>query len=255
LFDKESPEYKRIRTLKYWVSWSAKRHVKTDDLLREYDRIVQAYVQAGSDKNLLEEAAKLADAWNAKVNILEKSLRAEVLLHRDNLHLLYQDPPVLNWDRRSIEPLRVQPNEFFPAIPCALLDVQPKAAARVLRDMGPRSNRGGDTFDLMLRHLLQKSSDPVLKALNTIYAGAGDGVFPECPSLMDPSLGGSPVGGAGQLASRALNERQLIEIIEAWIKWPFRPSYSELVSRTIEDFTDNDADEVTGNHNPAEGNM
>jgi hypothetical protein len=32
-----------------------------------------------------------------------------------------------------------------------------------------------------------------------------------------------------------MSQDQLVEVTQAWMKWPFRPSYSELVSRTLED--------------------
>jgi transcription factor 1 len=56
----------------------------------------------------------------------------------------------------------------------------------------------------------------------------------QCPSLVDPRRGGIPPGLPG-LASRGLSEAQLIELTEAWMRWPFRPTYAELVSQTLEE--------------------
>jgi hypothetical protein len=238
VFADNSPEHKRLKILQYWLRWSVKRSGNILGLLRDRDDAVKAHVNAKanpSDPALLARAAELNKGWNDKVSGLEKSLRAECLLHRDNLHVLHQNPPVLNWDRRYLDPLIVQNNEFFPNVPCALLDIQPKSAARVLRDMGPGSTRSGDTFDLILRSLIQNPVDPITKALETIYPGAGAGVYPLCPSLTDTEQGGSPLTGWGELSARSLSERQLVEIAEGWMKWPFRPSYTELVSRTVDD--------------------
>lgn len=256
VFAEDSADHKRLKTLSYWLRWSAKRSSNILDLLKERDKAVKAFIKASTETSTDKERArakKLNDAWNEKVSHLEKSLRSEGLLHRDNLHLLHQKPPVLNWDRRYADPLIVQPQEFFPNVPCALLDLQPKAAARVLRDMGPDSTRSGDMFDLVLRGIAQNPVDTVSKALETLYPGAANGIIPECPSLTDPKQGGSPLTGWGELTTRSLSEKQLVEIIEAWMKWPFRPSYSELVSRTMDDGTEDDNDGDTsmmGNTQP-----
>lgn len=255
VFEAGSPEHKRLKTLQYWLRWSARRGELVLELLRERDQAIRAHADAGSDPEALARAARMGDEWNQKVQRLEKSLRAECILHRDNLQVLRHDPPVLNWDRRYVEPLIVRPTEFFPNEPCALLDIQPKAAPRVLREMGPGSSRSGDMFDLVLRALVQHSVDPISKALEAIYPGAGDGVYPHCPSLTDPRLGGSPLRGWGELTPRCLSERQFVEIAEAWMKWPFRPTYAELVSRTVDDagIEDTEEDGVTGtNYQPFE---
>ncbi|KAK4136137.1 S-adenosyl-L-methionine-dependent methyltransferase [Trichocladium antarcticum] len=249
-----STEHRRLKNLGYWLRWSVKRSNSILAILGERDAAVRAHRDARADPSdaaLAARAAELDKAWGATVNALEKSLRGDCILHRDNLHVLHQDPPVLNWDRRYVDPLIVRKNEFFPNVPCALLDIQPKAAAGVLRDMGPHSTRSGDTFDLLLRSLVQCPVDPVSRALEAIYPGAGRGVFPECPSLTDVDLGGSPLTGPGELTTRSLNERQLVEIAEAWMRWPYRPKYAELVARTVDDGLEEGDDQ----ENKVMGNM
>ncbi|KAL2019559.1 hypothetical protein VTK56DRAFT_9526 [Thermocarpiscus australiensis] len=252
-FAQGSELHKRLKNLQYHLRWSVKRGSRVHDLLAERDAAIQAYAAAGSDDALLAQAKQQGQAWSDKLSSLEKSLRAECLLHRDNLHVLHQDPPVLNWDRRYVEPLVVRPTEFFPNVPCVLLDIQPKAAAPVLRERGPGSNRSGDTFDLILRALVQHSTTPISKALDGIYPGATDGVCPLCPSLWDPAQGGSPLPGWGELTSRSLSERQLVEIVAGWMKWPFRPSYAELVARIVDDAgEDVESEAVLSNAHPVE---
>ncbi|KAK4095900.1 S-adenosyl-L-methionine-dependent methyltransferase [Parathielavia hyrcaniae] len=234
-FEKGTKEWYRLRNLRYEKTYTEKRDIFIGDLIREREAIFQAYVDAGDDKELMEQVRQRGQAWSDQISVTERSIRGEIALHRDNWHLLQQDPPVLSWDRRYVEPLRVRADEFYPPVPCALLDIQPKAAAPVLRDIGPASTRGGDTFDMMLRGLSQRAVDPLSHLLDTVAAGASDGIIPNCPSLTDPRLGGSPMPGHGELTARTLNQRQLIDIIEQWMKWPFRPPYSELVCRTVEE--------------------
>jgi hypothetical protein len=241
----ESPQHQRLKSIEYLRNTIMWRSASIVELIREHNTAVNAYLDAGDDKEKLEKASELCQAWSDKVK--DHGHRGELMLQRDNMHLLRNNPPILNWDRRYVEPLLAHPDEFFPKTSCALLDIQPKAAASVLRDMGPNSNRGGDIFDLILRSLVQRSTDGVSKSLEIIAAGAGDGIVPHCKSLVDPALGGSPIRGLGEISSRSLNETQLIEITERWMKWPFRPTYPELVSRTVEDFADEDEEGIMGN--------
>ncbi|KAH6649564.1 hypothetical protein F5144DRAFT_479076 [Chaetomium tenue] len=233
-FEKKSAEYKRYKTLQYLLTHTTRRSGTVVDMMKEYDAAVQAYIDAGSDEQLLAQAAALGSQWSQKVYGLEKAFHSDLILQRDNIHILRQDPPILNWDRRYVEPLRAAPSDFFPQIPCGLLDIQPKAAPSILRDMGQKSTRGGDTFDLILRGLVQRPIDSITKSLNNISPGAGDDLVPRCPILFDPRRGGVPPGLV-ELSPRIMTQEQLVEVTKEWMKWPFRPGYSELVSRTLED--------------------
>ncbi|KAL2179501.1 uncharacterized protein P884DRAFT_194557 [Thermothelomyces heterothallicus CBS 202.75] len=237
-----SKEHKRYKSLLYLRNHTLRRSEMIVKMMEEYYAIIQAHIDAGSNEKLLAKARKRGQAWGERANSLEQAARSDLLLHRDNLHILRQESPILNWDRRYVEPLRATPAEFFPQVPCTLLDIQPKAVPGILRDMGQHSTRGGDTFDLILRGLVQRPIDPVTKSLNSIAAGAGEGIVPRCPSLLDPRKGGIPPGLPEQ-PTRTLSQSQMVEIAEAWMTWPFRPSYSELVSRTLEDMESPDEED------------
>jgi transcription factor 1 len=125
--------------------------------------------------------------------------------------------------------------EFFPNVPCALLDIQPKTMHPLLLESGPNTSRAGDVFGILLGSMYRNSLDPLDKVLESIYPGAAEGVLPHCPSLVDPKTGGAGYSGWSGLSPRALNEKQLVEVLDAWMKWPFRPGFSELVGRGSED--------------------
>ncbi|KAL2151619.1 hypothetical protein VTH82DRAFT_6717 [Thermothelomyces myriococcoides] len=230
-FEVGSKEHKRYKSLLYLRNHNLRRSEKIVKLMDEYYDIIRAHIDAGTDKRRLAKVWRRGQEWCEQANGLELAARSDLILQRDNMHILRQETPVLNWDRRYVEPLLARPDEFFPQVPCTLLDIQPKAVPGILRDMGQHSNRGGDTFDLILRGLVQRPNDPVSKSLNSLAAGAGDGVVPRCPSLTDPRRGGIPPGLFEQ-PGRTLSQNQMVEIAEAWMTWPFRPSYSELVSPT-----------------------
>jgi transcription factor 1 len=202
----------RLKDLRYQAGWEEKRQKRIHDLL--------------TDKSLTP--AEL----DAEMQGLNKYLRIEAFLARDNRHVFRQDPRVLTWDRRPVEPLVARPAEFFPSVPCALLDVQPKAVHPLLRENGPGSGRGGDTFTMLLSSLMRSSVGPLSKALESIYPGAAEGVMPNCPSLR---VDGGRAPGYLELTPRVLNERQIIEILRAWMEWPFRPEFSALVARESDD--------------------
>ncbi|KAF9869418.1 hypothetical protein CkaCkLH20_13135 [Colletotrichum karsti] len=187
------------------------------------------------------EIDKMESEWNEKVDSLKKNEKGEFRMVRDNMHVFHQSPPVMLWDRRPYEPINVDPKEFFPNVGCALLDIQPKAMHRLHREIGPGSSRAGDMFELLQRTLMASSMEPMSKALDRIWPGAADGVLPNCPSLRDPEQGGTEGSGHAELCPRVLNEKQWTEILEAFMAWPFHPSYIELIARF--------ADEIPGDTN------
>ncbi|OIW26707.1 S-adenosyl-L-methionine-dependent methyltransferase [Coniochaeta ligniaria NRRL 30616] len=208
----DKQKYQRLLDLRYKVQWELRRHKGIHDILTD--------------------ASITPAEWDERIKRLDKYLRIEFMLTRDNLHVWRQDPPVLTWDRRPVEPLVVKDTEFFPNVPCALLDIQPKAAHPLLRAMGPGTNRAGDMFAVILSSMMRRGLDPLGKVLETIYPGAKEGVLPNCAGLS--AEGGLPPGYA-EWNARSLNEAQLVEILEAWMEWPFRPGFSELVARESED--------------------
>ncbi|KAH8683546.1 hypothetical protein BGZ61DRAFT_358350 [Ilyonectria robusta] len=181
-------------------------------------------------------------AWSRKILDLKKNTRKEFVMVRDNYHLFRQSPPSLLWDQRPYEPLAVHPEDFFPNIPCTLLDFQPKAMHPLLRQTGPTTSRAGDMSDIMLRFWFAHSLLPASKAMDGVWPGFGQ-LYDQCPSLRDNARGGSPLSGQGEVCARALNPQQWEEVLEAFIDWPFRPSYAQLVGRLVDDHEHDDVDD------------
>lgn len=187
-----------------------------------------------------------ADAeWNARIDCITKNQRNIFLSNKDNLHIFREDPPVMLWDRRTYEPLLTDVEEFYPRARTVLVDIQPKAMHPLLRQYGQGTERAADMSDVMLRSWFLNLTLPCPKAMDTIWAGAGE-LAKQCPSLTDPSLGGSPMSRYGAINARMLSERQWTELLQAWMDWPFRPSYEHLMGRVLhEPGEDDDEDEVT----------
>ncbi|KAF4892638.1 hypothetical protein CGCF415_v012926 [Colletotrichum fructicola] len=193
-----------------------------------------------------KEISERERAWNEKVMALNKNEKIDFRLVKDNAHIFLQDPPVLLWDKRPYEPIAAKANEFYPNVGCTLLDIQPKAMHPLLREIGPESSRAGDLFELIQRSMMGASLDPVSKALERIWPGASDGILPHCPSLRDPARGGLPGSGQAELCPRMMNQEQWAELLEAFMSWPFRPRYEELIGRLTESSEPEDEDDDVG---------
>ncbi|KAH7263677.1 hypothetical protein BKA59DRAFT_412117 [Fusarium tricinctum] len=174
------------------------------------------------------------DAFNARLENVKKNTRKEWHMVRDNYHLFRQKKPALFWDRRPFEPLAARADEFYPQASFALLDFQPKAMSKYVRQHGPESTNG-TISDTMLRYWWQHMLTPVDKAMDGLWPGFGD-LAPLVSSIHDPARGGTPLSGHGGLSSRCITEEQWAEIIKTYLEWPFAPAYSTLVGRLMDDY-------------------
>ncbi|KAK2026300.1 S-adenosyl-L-methionine-dependent methyltransferase [Colletotrichum zoysiae] len=242
-------QQKRLSYLRHQSKRHEEHAANYLDLLKEMKAIAQLRQSIGEgdgDKAAVEaELAARDRAWNEKVGALGKNYHIDFRLIRDNLHLFQQDPPGLLWDRRPYEPLAVRADEFFPNVECTLLDIQPKAVHPLLLQMGPGTSRAGDYFEMLQRSMLETRAEPVSRSVERLWPGAAEGILPHCPSLHDPARGGSPATGHGELCSRVLSDKQWMELIEAFMAWPFRPSYHELIGRLADNDVEN-ADDDSG---------
>ncbi|KAF7563435.1 hypothetical protein G7046_g685 [Stylonectria norvegica] len=236
---------KRMKALNYREKYDYADNMNYLEIIQERDAIIKL---SSSDPSAFAAAD---EAWNAKVGALKKNQFKEFKAVRDNYHLFRQNPPALLWDQRAFEPLTIQPDDFYPQHACALFDFQPKALHPLLRVHGPKTSRAGDMSDLMVRFWLSHSMQPVSKAMDGIWPGFGQ-LADQIASLQDPSVGGSPMTGHGELTARCVNQLQWAEIVMAFMEWPFRPTHAQLVARLVDDH-ETDVDEEDVNKSPAMG--
>ncbi|KUI65728.1 Mitochondrial transcription factor 1 [Cytospora mali] len=245
-FDTKSPLYQRFKVLRAYSNWLEKRAIKLLEFTRAYDNVVEAYNQAfrakanGSKRadKLMEKAKELNETYNRDCDALPDYMLAQVTLMQDQLHSLRQPEhlgPLMSWDRRPYEPLPVKATEFYPNMPCSLIDIQPKAMHPMLRAIGPGTNNAGDIFDMILGVILLSVREPIDKMLDQVWPGTAEGIIPLCTKLKDPAEGGSAVFGHGAISARAANVPQLLEVLEQFIDWPFKPTYAELVGRLADE--------------------
>jgi transcription factor 1 len=226
---------KRLKALRQREKYDQEDSLTYLSLLQERDTIAKL---AASSSAGFETANA---AWDEKIDNLKKNARNEFNGIKDSYHIFRQSPPALLWDRRAYEPLSARGEDFFPNAPTALLDIQPRVMHPIFRQHGPNSSRSGDMSEVMLRFWFHHTLLPIQKAMEGLWGGFGD-LVTECPSVRDASRGGTPMTGNGALTVRAMNGEQWAEIMEAWMNWPFRPSYTQMLGRLVEDM-DADGDE------------
>jgi transcription factor 1 len=245
-FNTKSPIYSRFRMLRAYSKWLERRGTKLLGFTRNFEAMAEAYEQAlkaqakglETADSLLEKAKKLNEEYNAACSVLPEYMVAQVKLMQDQLHSLRQPErlgPFMLWDRRPYEPLPVKASDFFPNVACTLLDIQPKAMHPALRAIGPGTNNAGDIFDMILGVMLLSFRDPIPKLLDQVWPGTAEGIMPLCGKLTDPEEGGLPIFGEAMVGARAANEGQLLQVLEEFLEWPFRPSYAELVGRLADE--------------------
>lgn len=259
----EDPNYLRLKALEQYYLNIASAVKHAIEFIKEQDAVVNAYKTAALAREtdpasaaaaeLLAAAQQLEADFNASAASLPKYRKEYALTARDAVHVLMRQPrelgPVMLWDRRPYEPLPCTAADFFPNVPCTLLDIQPKAPHPLLRSMGPGTDNAGDIFDMILGVMTDSMANTVDKQVSALWPGAAEGFLAQCKTLTDPARGGMPLTGAGAITNRCLNSEQLIEILDEFMKWPFRPSHAEMVGRLgNEEFNDDDSEvSIKGN--------
>lgn len=140
-----------------------------------------------------------------------KGFAKKVAFYADDRRAAQQIPPLLQWDRRSAEPLVVHDTEFHPKLPMALLDMQ------------PRHVKTTPDFDLLLTSIFKRPSQPIGRTLDSLAPGAADALIPEIRGLRSRV-------NPGDFRPRVLTQEMIDDLFAAWGKWPFRPSLAKLWS-------------------------
>lgn len=144
----------------------------------------------------------------------------------DNARAMYtENHPIFQYDRREFEPLRNYKEEFYPSnTELALLDLTPNAIWPVFQKDFPKNL---DIFQHILGAMFHLPTQGVKQALLSLWPGAYEYLIQECPSLMNVKVGGDP--DLDMIPVRLLPMQCFREIIEAWDRWPFKPTREELL--------------------------
>jgi mitochondrial transcription factor 1 len=193
------------------------------ELERKIFRAKEEGEDVEADENQLKESYQ---SWRDHILYgLSDTDQRSVLYILDNKLAFESEPPLLLWDRRDIEPLRVESNEFYPSKPMCLLDMQPRSLKP-----GLRKGRGTqDVLEFLLGNLYIQPAQSMKKGLASLWPGAYEWLVAECPSLTNPLKGGCI--DLEMIRVRCMTIEMVEEMVEAWDRWPFKPTKYELVSR------------------------
>ncbi|KAI1912310.1 hypothetical protein LOZ12_002330 [Ophidiomyces ophidiicola] len=157
--------------------------------------------------------------------------------------------PLLCWDRRPFEPLRVRPQEFKPPVVCSIVDFRPNPSSFMLRELATigASNQPRDTYHNLLvafHHVVRIISRGAAKAadkalLRPLFPGRSMAeLVAAVPSLEVFAKVSARYNGAETLENltleygedcladttlRILPVHVLWDIALEWNKWPLRP--------------------------------
>ncbi|KAI9885917.1 MAG: hypothetical protein M1823_002290 [Watsoniomyces obsoletus] len=244
---RETQRYSRMRYLEHHLSAQNRRLAQMAEIVSAFDEM--------DPKDASSREAALGKLKSAHVRT-----RAKAELYLDDRKALLDDPPLLYWDRRHDEPLLVYADEFSPRQPLALLDLHPhpiEGLADLFRNKQSESSKttdnddGGnnevktenknksnddpemqDLFEFMLKHFFKYSRRPIRQVLGLLGDDAAEALIPECPSLLDPKKGSSKEDiDLKMMRVRMVRCEMLVEILQAWKKWPFRPDRKELLEK------------------------
>ncbi|KAJ4378593.1 hypothetical protein N0V85_008967 [Neurospora sp. IMI 360204] len=231
-----SKEHKAMVRMRVQIGSANRRYSNIHTNMAEFLRLIDDYrvAKAANNNEALKTIMDRYKEWEKTFIALGSTACGDWFVQRDNLHLWNQKS--MHWDRRAIEPLVISKDEFFPHVPLSLLDIQPKAAHRVLRSMGPNSDRSGDMAELLMRSLMIYTNSPMRTVLDRLAPGASEAVYPKCHSLVDPEQGGVPFSGEAEITVRGMSAWQYEDVLEQWMKWPFRPRLEDLISQLSDEY-------------------
>jgi transcription factor 1 len=228
---KRTPEYLQLLALRSRLKHINTNNDRADRFITEYESIIAEQknleqVDTPNAQEKKDELRKQLLAWKAQVDRLPPNVEPVIWQRIDDRRAFRQDPPILLWDRREAEPLVVFEEDFFPQREMCLLDFQPKSIWPVFQGQNIANY---DYFEFILSALLINPSQSVVRGLKALAPGADEWIIPRCPALTNTAKGG--LTELDHLSIRTLNQEMLLEIMEAWMNWPFRPSKSEMISK------------------------
>ncbi|KAJ8610409.1 hypothetical protein MRB53_038571 [Persea americana] len=132
---------------------------------------------------------------------------------------------VLDNDKRRYDPLGVEPGDFFPATKMSLFDLTPKSVDFGVKGIASTAE-GTRIAQVVIKMLFLWPNQPVPVVFDHIAVNASKDVIKMVPAITDPRRGGrlDPMN----VNVRMLSSDVLIDLIKAFIAWPFRPEIWKL---------------------------
>jgi transcription factor 1 len=174
-------------------------------------------VREDMESRLVTASHNLSSAFQ---KLFSQDMQRQVLVLLDEIFALCKPNPMLQWDRRSFEPMTVAVEEFWPRFPMRLLDLKPRKDA--LGDDLMNVTEATHLRRGLLKALFTHPSVPLLESIDRLGPGARDLIGPE---FKDSFTGGRM--DPKYLLTKDITREQLNALTRAYIEWPFRPLGSE----------------------------
>ena len=226
-----TPEYKRMVTLQYVLKGQNAEIKKVEDLLQMQAEIDRLDLEAANDESIDKDKQKSTyRELDARVVQLKKA--QERLTQKESYRFMFLDddrrafemnPPLLMWDRRSIEPLIAREEDFHCPKELALLDFQTKLRPTVL----PTTADQDLYYDMLASALISHKGPANARLLDTIGPGAYQALVKHAPSLQDPRKGGRR--DIESVRARTMTPEMIRELAIAWDDWPFKPPLPDIL--------------------------
>jgi transcription factor 1 len=225
---KFNPEWEQLVRLSSKVRLHGKNTIAYDKLIDEYFEINRLYgeLKSANPKTKSTQKAKKAldarkEAWVAEIEAMHTVTWHQFIVRFDSRRI------TTPYEKRDCEPLKAYSKEFYPSTKAALMDIQPKALWPSLAKNFPENY---DVFEYIIGNMYASPTQSVKEAFIGLWPGAYEQLKDNCPSLTDVTKGGC--FDLSLLTVRGLTMEMLHEIIEAWLKWPFKPTRFDLMKRS-----------------------
>jgi mitochondrial transcription factor 1 len=228
-----SDQPEKLRLLRAKFLTMRKAHTVAQEWARRQSKIDKDEMSLLKDESMFLGMAAETEAIRQRATELHadmyKGRRDLALIARryiDDRRGFEQRPPLLQWDRRTAEPLVVANDEFYPTKKIALLDFKP--AAELLEKLDSFDKRV--CFNYLCSILFRNPAKPVRNNLTTVVQGGLDDFVGKVPDVLNPLKGGNP--NLDNLRVRTLPLDLLVQLALALETWPFRMQTHEMIMKT-----------------------
>ena len=234
----QTPQFKRLQTLRHFLTFTDKKRVTVDGLLAKEDQIDALQIEL-LHKSLTPEEREAITVKRDQIYKTFKDHAAssaddvpnQLSFRGDDRRAFALEPPLLMWDRRTAEPLQAGESEFYNTKKASLLDFQPLTPRPY-----PLTEEQWIYLDYILKTIMNYGNQTI-KNLQSVAPGAFEALLPRVPSLTDPLKGGR--AKQDELRSRCLTPEMAQGLAIAWERWPLRPDLVDTISLDggVDDFS------------------
>lgn len=168
----------------------------------------------GPEKDATLAALKAKEEkFETSAESINVNFRSGIFTEIDDRLALHSPVTLLDWDKRTYEPLTIQPDEVWPATGICLMDSTPRPPASKER---LESLAWANDFAY---GLMESQTMSIYDAMNCVQPGASD-LLDQVPIMKDPKRGGRL--NMKNLRVRMLTHEMLEELAKAYKEWPFK---------------------------------